>query len=148
MRLFKRKKYKINDPDFGLMTALKFDNNIFRWTTETELSGFDEEFGMLIIGDESGPSEEGKDYIFEFIEKYFEHEEIIRKVLLDTLKNADDKAKLERWQDKFKLFGFDVYEVSGPVIKMSISFNQKEKPFYIFNVHFENFDPVGVSMDS
>lgn len=148
MALFSKKKFSIEDDDFGILESIKYKDGAYRWSTEMKIDFFDDSFGIMLIGDENGPFKESKKVLYDYLDQYDKKNKEVTEILLDTLRNNDPDTHMNHWNEKFELFGFDVYEIGGDNNRFSISFIYKENSNYIFNVHFKDMETDGVSIDS
>jgi len=137
--LFKSKKLKTNDKDFGEIESFSKNGNRIGWQIKREFLNSNIE--ILIEGNQNGINENQKQILLNALNNETEIKSESEKALKEQFENAEmEFISIEK--------SFDVNGISVRDDGFELTFQEKESPYYFFNVHFENNKQVGVSIDS
>lgn len=136
--LFGSKRKEITDSDFGVIVQQSRRGEEVHWLIRTNFLAAPIE--VDISGDKDGVSSVEK----QILQSAIENEDLIltecRTALKDQYHNAE--LEFESIERHFEISGISVSKNGFTVV-----FQQKEDPYYFFNVHFKNNRQVGVSID-
>ena len=137
-RLFGKKKYHLNDLDFGEIESFSSKGNEVGWTIKYDY--IDPQIEILISGDQEQIDPELKETLM----KVLSNEQHHREQSESELKSQYENAELEflSLSEHFQLKGITVHHWGYELI-----FQQKDEPFYFFRVIFEDGVPSGVAID-
>ncbi len=136
--LFGSKKLKTTDSDFGEIESFSVRGNNVGWTFKKNFLNSDIE--ILMDGDKEKISESQKRTLTNALNS----ESQIKSESEKALKEQFDNAEMEFVSiDKH----FDVNSISVNDNGFELALQEKNDPYYYFNVHFENNKQVGVSID-
>jgi len=136
--LFGSKKLKTTDSDFGEIDSFSVRGNKVAWTFKKQFLNSDVE--ILIDGNKESLSESQKRTLINALN----NESDIKSESEKALKEQFDNAEMEFISIKKH---FDVSSISVNDSGFELTFQEKNDPYYYFNVHFENNKQVGVSID-
>ena len=136
--LFGSKKLKTTDSDFGEIESFSTRGNDVGWQINKTFLNSDIE--ILIEGDKDGIVENQKRILLNALNNETEIKSESEKALKEQYANAE--MGFESIEKHFDLKGISVRDEG-----FEITFQQKNDPYYFFNVHFENNKQVGVSID-
>lgn len=137
-KLFGSKKLKTIDSDFGEIESYSVRGNDVGWTFKKQFINSDVE--ILIDGNKQSLSEPQKRTLINALNSESE----IKSESENVLKEQFDNAEMEFISiDKH----FYVRSISVKNDGFELTFQEKNEPYYYFNVHFENNKQVGVSID-
>ena len=136
--LFGSKKLKTTDSDFGEIDSFSVRGNKVGWTFKKQFLNSDVE--ILIDGNKESLSESQKRTLINALN----NESDIKSESKKALKEQFDNAEMEFISIKKH---FDVSSISVNDSGFELTFQEKNDPYYYFNVHFENNKQVGVSID-
>ena len=136
--LFRSKKLKTTDSDFGEIESFSTRGNDVDWQINKRFLNYDIE--ILIAGNKDGISENQKRILLHALNNEAEIKSESEKALKEQFENAEmEFVSIEK---HFELKGISVREEG-----FEMAFQEKEGKNYFFNVHFENNKQVGVSID-
>ena len=136
--IFKSKKLKTNDKDFGEIESFSTNGNRIGWQINREFLNSNIE--ILIEGNQNGIAENQKQIILNALNNETEIKSESEKALKEQFENAEmEFVSIEK---HFELKGISVSDEG-----FEMAFQEKEGQNYFFNVHFENNKQVGVSID-
>lgn len=138
-KLFGSKKLKTTDPDFGEIESFNIKGNDVGWQINKRYLNSDIE--ILIAGDKDGIAENQKRILLNALSNEEKIKSESEKALKEQYGNAE--MEFESIERSFDLKGISVIDEG-----FEITFQQKNDPYYFFNIHFENNKQVGVSIDS
>lgn len=138
-KLFGSKKLKTTDPDFGEIESFNIKGNDVGWQINKRYLNSDIE--ILIAGNKDGIAENQKRILLNALSNEEKIKSESEKALKEQYENAE--MEFESIQGSFDLKGISVIDEG-----FEITFQQKNDPYYFFNIHFENNKQVGVSIDS
>ncbi|GAA3552876.1 hypothetical protein [Snuella lapsa] len=136
--LFGSKKLKTTDSDFGEIESFSTRGNDVGWQINKRYLNSDIE--ILIAGDKDGIAENQKRILLNALNNETEIKSESEKALKEQYANAE--MEFESIENHFDLKGISVRDEG-----FEMAFQQKNDPYYFFNVHFENNKQVGVSID-
>ncbi len=137
-KLFGSKKLKTIDSDFGEIESFSVRGNKVGWTFKKQF--LDSDIEILIDGNKEGLSESQKRTLIAALKNESEIKSESEKALKEQFGNAEmEFVSIEKH--------FDVSSISVNDNGFELTFQEKEDPYYYFNVHFENNKQVGVSID-
>ncbi|MCB4809683.1 hypothetical protein LG651_15610 [Tamlana sp. 62-3] len=136
--LFGSKKLKTSDSDFGEIESFSTRGNDVGWQINKRYLNSDIE--ILIAGDKDGIAENQKRILLNALNNETEIKSESEKALKEQYANAE--MEFESIEKHFDLKGISVRDEG-----FEMAFQQKNDPYYFFNVHFENNKQVGVSID-
>lgn len=136
--LFGSKKLKITDADFGEIESFSKRGAEVGWKINHLFLGFTIE--ILIAGNKDQIASNQKQILLDALQ----NEATIKTEAESALNEQFENAEMEfiSLEKHFNLKGISVYNEG-----FNMTFQEKEKPYYFFNVHFENNKQVGVSID-
>ena len=136
--LFKSKKLKTTDNDFGPIESFSTNGNRVGWQINGEF--LDSSIDILIEGNPDGINENQKQILLNALNNETE----IKSESEKALKEQFDKAEIEfiSIEKHFELKGISVRNEG-----FEMAFQEIEGQNYFFNVHFEDNKQVGVSID-
>ncbi len=136
--LFKSKKLKTTDNDFGPIESFSTNGNRVGWQINGEF--LDSSIEILIEGNPDGINENQKQILLNALNNETE----IKSESEKALKEQFDKAEIEfiSIEKHFELKGISVRNEG-----FEMAFQEIEGQNYFFNVHFEDNKQVGVSID-
>tara|TARA_B100000809_G_C15083976_1_gene510713 strand:- start:1188 stop:1619 length:432 start_codon:yes stop_codon:yes gene_type:complete len=137
-KLFGSKKLKTTDSDFGEIESFNVRGNDVGWTFKKQF--LDSNVEILIDGDKEKISETQK----RTLKGALNNESEIKSESEKALKEQFDNAELEFVSIEKH---FDVDSITVNDNGFELSFQEKNDPYYYFNVHFEDNKQVGVSID-
>ncbi len=137
-KLFKSKKLKTTDPDFGEIESFSTRGNDVGWQINKRFLQRDIE--ILISGNKDGISQNLKRILLNALNNEAKIKSEAEKALKEQFKNAE--MEFVSIEHHFDLKGISVNDVG-----FEMAFQEKAGQNYFFNVHFENNKQVGVSMD-
>jgi len=137
--LFRNKKLKTTDSDFGEIESFSTRGNEVGWQINRRF--LDSDIEILIGGDKDGISDNQKQILMNALN----NEPNIKSESEEVLKEQYENAEME-FISMAKHFQTLVISVNDDGFEINLK--QKEKPYYYFNVHFEKNKCVGVSIDS
>ena len=137
-KLFGSKKLKTIDQDFGAIERFNINGNRVGWKFNQKF--FDTDLEILMEGNKDGIFKSQKKILLDALN----NESIIKSEASRALKAQFLDAEMEfiALENHFDIHGISIQE-NG----FELSFQQKEDPFYFFNVYFQNNKSVGVSID-
>ncbi|SIT12047.1 hypothetical protein SAMN05421766_11153 [Zobellia uliginosa] len=136
--LFGSKKLKTTDSDFGEIESFSVRGNNVGWTFKKQFLNSDVE--ILIDGNKESLSESQKRTLINALNNESEIKSESEKALKEQFDNAEmEFISIEKH--------FDVSSISVNDNGFELTFQEKNDPYYYFNVHFENNKQVGVSID-
>ena len=136
--LFGSKKLKTTDSDFGEIESFSVRGNNVGWTFKKQFLNSDVE--ILIDGNKESLSESQKRTLINALNNESEIKSESEKALKEQFDNAEmEFISIEKH--------FDVSSISVNDNGFELTFQEKNEPYYYFNVHFENNKQVGVSID-
>jgi hypothetical protein len=136
--LFKRKKLKITDKDFGEIESFSTNGNRIGWLIRSKFLNSNIE--ILIEGNQNGINENQKMILLNALNNETEIKLESEKALKEQFDNAGmEFVSIEK---HFDLKGISVFEDG-----FEMAFQEKNGKNYFFNVHFENNKQVGVSIN-
>ncbi len=136
--LFGSKKLKTTDSDFGEIESFSVRGNNVGWTFKKQFLNSDVE--ILIDGNKEILSESQKRILINALNNESEIKSESEKALKEQFDNAEmEFISIEKH--------FDVNSISVNDNGFELTFQEKNDPYYYFNVHFENNKQVGVSID-
>ncbi|UOX32708.1 hypothetical protein LXD69_11715 [Flavobacterium sediminilitoris] len=136
--IFGSKKLKTTDFDFGEIESFSTRGNDVGWQINKRYLNFDIE--ILIAGDKDGIAENQRRILLNALNNETEIKSESEKALKEQYANAE--MEFESIEEHFDLKGISVRDEG-----FEMAFQQKNDPYYFFNVHFENNKQVGVSID-
>lgn len=136
--LFGSKKLKTTDSDFGEIESFSTRGNDVGWQINKRYLNSDIE--ILIAGDKDGIAENQKRILLNALNNETEIKSESEKALKEQYANAE--MEFESIEKHFDLKGISVRDEG-----FEMAFQQKNDPYYFFNIHFENNKQVGVSID-
>lgn len=136
--LFGSKKLKTTDSDFGEIESFSTRGNEVGWQINKRYLNFNVE--ILITGDKDGIAENQKQILLNALNNEMEIKSESEKALKEHYANAE--MEFESIEKHFDLKGISVRDEG-----FEMAFQQKNEPYYFFNVHFENNKHIGVSID-
>ena len=136
--LFGSKKLKTTDSDFGEIESFSTRGNDVGWQINKRYLNSDIE--ILIAGNKDGIAENQKRILLNALNNETEIKSESEKALKEQYANAE--MEFESIEKHFDLKGISVRDEG-----FEMAFQQKNDPYYFFNVHFENNKQVGVSID-
>lgn len=136
--LFKSKKVKTTDQDFGEIESYSTNGNRVGWQINRKFLNSNIE--ILIEGNQNGIDENQKRILLNALNNETELKSEAEKALKEQFENAE--MEFVSTEKHFELKGITVRD-NG----FEMAFQEKEKQNYFFNVHFENNKQVGVSID-
>jgi hypothetical protein len=136
--LFGSKKLTINDADFGEIESSFAKGNEVVWKIHKKY--FNTNIDILIGGNKDGIDENQKQILLSAFNNEPQIKSESEKALQQEFENAE--MEFESIEKHFDMKGISVH-ASG----FEISFQDKNDPYYYFNVHFENNQSTGVSID-
>lgn len=136
--LFKKKKLKITDKDFGEIESFSTNGSRVGWLINREF--LNSKIEILIEGDKNGINENQKLILLNALN----NETDIKFEAENALKEQFEHAEMEfdSIEKHFDLKGILVHNEG-----YEMTFQEKGKKKYFFNVYFENNKQVGVSID-
>ena len=135
--LFKRKKLKTIDKDFGEIESFSTNGNRIGWLINREFLSSNIE--ILIEGNINGINEDQKKILLNALENETEIKFESEIALKEQFENAElEFVSIEKH--------FDLKAITVRDEGFEMVFKEKDKNYY-FNVHFENNKQVGVSID-
>ncbi len=137
-KLFGSKKLKTTDSVFGEIESFNVRGNDVGWTFKKQF--LDSNVEILIDGDKEKISETQKRTLTDALNNESEIKSESEKALKEQFDNAE--MEFESIQKHF-----DVNSITVNDNGFELAFQQKDDPYYYFNVHFENNKQVGVSID-
>lgn len=138
-KLFGSKKLTIHDPDFGAMESIRVRKDIVYWSFKTRFLNAD--IDISIDGDTEKVYQNQKQILLSALASESQIKSESEKALKDQFANADmELVSIEAH--------FEVGSISVNDRGFELTFEEKNDPYYHFNVHFENNKEVGVSIDS
>ncbi|PHR71883.1 MAG: hypothetical protein COA67_05695 [Lutibacter sp.] len=136
--LFKSKKLKTTDKDFGEVESFSTNGNRIGWQINREF--LNSSIEILIEGNPNGINENQKRILLNALNNETEIKSESEKALKEQFENAEmEFISIEK---HFELKGISVRDDG-----FEMAFQEKEGQNYFFNVHFENNKQVGVSID-
>ncbi|MDH7911543.1 hypothetical protein [Winogradskyella sp. SYSU M77433] len=136
--LFGSKKLKTTDSDFGEIESFSTRGNDVGWQVNKKY--FNSDIEILIAGNKDGIAENQKRILLNALNNETEIKSESEKALKEQYANAE--MEFESIEKHFDLKGISVRDEG-----FEMAFQQKNDPYYFFNVHFENNKQVGVSID-
>ena len=136
--LFKSKKLKTFDADFGDIESFSTNGNRIGWKINREFLNSNIE--ILIEGNQNGIAETQKQILLNALTNETEIKSESEKALKEQFENAE--MKFVSLEAHFDLKGISVRDEGFEMV-----FQEKEGQNYFFNVQFENNKEVGVSID-
>ena len=136
--LFGSKKLKMTDSDFGEIESFSTRGNDVGWQINKRYLNSDIE--ILIAGNKDGIAENQKRILLDALNNETEIKSESENALKEQYANAE--MEFESIEKHFDLKGISVRDEG-----FEMAFQQKNDPYYFFNVHFENNKQVGVSID-
>ncbi|TDQ28150.1 hypothetical protein [Zeaxanthinibacter enoshimensis] len=136
--LFGRKKLKTTDSDFGVIESFSTRGNDVGWLINKIY--LNSQIEILIAGDKEGIAENQKRILLNALNNETEIKSESEKALKEQYSNAN--MEFESVEKHFDLKGISVRNDG-----FEMAFQQRNEPYYFFNVHFENNKQVGVSID-
>ncbi|WP_225037318.1 hypothetical protein [Winogradskyella sp. SM1960] len=136
--LFGSKKLKTTDPDFGEIESFSTRGNDVGWQINKRYLNSDIE--ILIAGNKDGIAENQKRILLNALNNETEIKSESELALKEQYANAE--MEFESIEKHFDLKGISVRDDG-----FEMAFQQKNDPYYFFNIHFENNKQVGVSID-
>ncbi|MGI9525777.1 MAG: hypothetical protein ACR2MS_01560 [Weeksellaceae bacterium] len=138
--LFQKKRtFMIDDADFGLIKGNKLNKDVILW--EIKHNFFNKVINIYIEGNEEGIFKTQKEILVSALNHESEIRQDTENALQAELKNAD--LHLNSIEDYF-----DDPTISVNCEGFELSFQEKNEPYYIFNVQFKDNKLAGVSIDS
>lgn len=137
-KLFGSKKLKTTDSDFGEIESFSIKGNDIGWQINKRYLNSDIE--ILITGSKDGIAENQKHILLNALNNETEIKSESEKALKEQCANAE--MEFESIEKHFDLKGISVRDEG-----FEMAFQQKNDPYYFFNVHFENNKQVGVSIE-
>ena len=136
--LFGNKKLKTIDFDFGEIESSTVRGNDVGWKFKNKF--LNSEVEILIDGNKNGISESQKQILLNALNNETESKSESEKALKEQFDNAEmEYVSIDKH--------FDVNGISVHDNGFELTFQEKEDPYYFFNVHFEKNKQVGVSID-
>lgn len=136
--LFKSKKIKTTDKDFGEIKSFSTNGDRIGWQIHREFLNSNIE--ILIEGNQNGIAENQKRILLNALNNETEIKFESEKALKEQFDNAEmEFLSIEK---HFELKGISVRDEG-----FEMAFQEKEGQNYFFNVHFENNKQIGVSID-
>ena len=136
--LFGSKKLKMTDSDFGEIESFSVRGNNIGWAFKKQFLNSDVE--ILIDGNKESLSESQKRTLINALNNESEIKSESEKALKEQFDNAEmEFISIEKH--------FDVSSISVNDNGFELTFQEKNDPYYYFNVYFENNKQVGVSID-
>ncbi|MDA9773803.1 hypothetical protein N9B82_02505 [Saprospiraceae bacterium] len=136
--LFGSKKLTVTDPDFGGIKSFHTRGNTVCWKLTRMVLGFDIE--IIATGDQNGISEIQRQILIKALNNETELKADSEKALQQQFENAEmEFISIEKH--------FDLKAISVNDEGFEISYQEKEGQNYYFNVQFENYKQIGVSID-
>ncbi len=137
-KLFGSKKLRITDLDFGEIESFSVRENNVNWTFRKQF--LDADIEILIDGDKEKISEHQKQILINALNNESEIKSESEKALKECFNNAEmEFISIEKH--------FEVNSISVNNDGFELAFQEKNTPYYFFNVYFENNKQVGVSVD-
>jgi len=137
-KLFGSKKLKTIDSDFGEIESFSIRGNDVGWQINKKYLNSDIE--ILIAGDKDGIAENQKRILLNALNNETEIKSESENALKEQYANAE--MEFESIEKHFDLKGISVRDEG-----FEMAFQQKNDPYYFFNVHFEDNKQIGVSID-
>jgi hypothetical protein len=137
--LFGSKKLTRHDADFGEMECIRIKGNEVSWKIHQRF--FNTDIDILIGGNQDGIDENQKQILLSALHNEPQIKSESEEALQQEFVNAE--MEFESIEKHFDLTGMNIHATG-----FEISFQEKNDPYYYFNVHFENNQHVGVSIDS
>lgn len=137
-KLFRKKKLTITDEYFGEIESFSIRGNHVNWKINWTLFGYQIE--ILLEGTPEGISANHKD----IITKTLSIQEEIKLESENALREEYANAEIE-FTSIHELFTIQSMTVEDN--GFYLSFQEKQSPFYLFNVHFRDNKADGVSVD-
>ena len=136
--LFKSKKLKITDKDFGEIESFSTNGNRIGWLINREF--LKSKIEILIEGNKNGINENQKLILLNALKNETEIKFEAENALKEQFENAE--MEFESIEKHFALKGISIRNEG-----FEMAFLEKEGKKYFFNVYFENNKQVGVSID-
>lgn len=137
-KLFRSKKLKITDPDYGDIESIHIKGNRIDWLVKRHFLG--SEVDVFLKGDINGIFDSQKCTIQQVFSNETEIAAQSQIALQEQFDNAD-KAFISIDHH------FDVRSIFLLEEGYELTFQEKESPYYFFNVLFINNKAQGVSID-
>lgn len=139
-KLFKKKNvYSIDDANFGIIQGMEKSKETVVW--EVKITFLNHPLEVQLDGDKQGVDKTQKQILLNALKEENKILKEAEKALREELEKGG--VKLNSMDAYFEEPYLSVYEDG-----FELSFQQKEEPYYNFNVQFENNEQVGVSIDS
>ena len=136
--LFKSKKLRTTDKDFGEIESFSTNGNRIGWQINRKFLNSNVE--ILIEGNQNGIDEKQKRILLNALDNEKEIKSESERALKEQFENAEmEFISIEK---HFELKGMSIRDDG-----FEMAFQEKEGQNYFFNVHFENNKQVGVSID-
>ena len=136
--LFKNKKLRTTDKDFGEIESFSTNGNRIGWQINREFLNSNVE--ILIEGNQHGIDEKQKLILLNALSNEMEIKSESEKALKEQFENAEmEFISIEKH--------FELTAISVRDDGFEMAFQEREGQNYFFNVHFENNKQVGVSID-
>ena len=136
--LFRSKKLKTTDSDFGEIESVSTRGNGIGWQVHKRFLNCDIE--IIITGNKDGMSENQKLILLHALNNETEIKSISEKALKEQFENAEmEFVSIEKH--------FELKKISLRDEEFEMAFQEKEGQNYFFSVHFENNKQVGVSIN-
>ena len=134
-------KPEIDHPRFGMMRMLRASADQSAWAGRCTIGAADLE--IFLQGNELGPVE-GSLTTLEQIVSEPTLLNAARESVIETLRNREPQYPSERFDTDMELVAIDIKGRGS----LTITYQQRQDPFYHFNAEFEDGRTVGVSIDS
>ncbi len=136
--LFKSKKLRTTDKDFGEIESFSTNGNRIGWQINRKFLNSNVE--ILIEGNQNGIDEKQKRILLNALDNEKEIKSESERALKEQFENAE--MEFISIEIHFELKGMSIRDDG-----FEMAFREKEGQNYFFNLHFENNKQVGVSID-
>ncbi len=137
-KLFGSRILKTTDTDFGEIESVSIQGNNVCWTFKKQFLNSNIE--VLINGNKENLSELQKQILINALNSESEIKSEVEKALKDKYLNAE--MEFESIEKHFAVSSLSVNNIG-----FELTFQEKNAPYYYFNIHFENNKQIGVSID-
>lgn len=137
-KLFGSKKLKVTDPDYGDIESVHIKGAHVDWLVKQAFLGT--HIDVFLKGDKNGISNVQK----RTLQTILTHEPQVSSESEKALKKQFKNANMEFITIDTH---FDVRSIFIQEQNFELTFQEKESPYYFFNIFFENNKAVGVSVD-
>ncbi|HDZ13961.1 hypothetical protein LCGC14_1447870 [marine sediment metagenome] len=137
-KLFKSKKLRTTDKDFGEIESFSTNGNRIGWQINRKF--LNSSIEILIEGTQNSINENQKQILLNALNNETEIISEVQKALKEQFENAE--MEFVSIDKHFKLKGISVRDDGFEMV-----LQEKEGQNYFFNIQFENNKQVGVSID-